>query len=57
MGFPSENIEGIYRNPMKEVQNFLEEFHKDHYMVYNLCSEKEYDISKFHVYRRKSFQL
>lgn len=35
MGFPAEgNLEGIYRNPMKEVQSFLEEFHEDHYMVF-----------------------
>lgn len=34
---------GILRNPRSEIKRFLEEKHKDHYKVYNLCSEREYD--------------
>ncbi|KAL6063095.1 Phosphatidylinositol-3,4, 5-trisphosphate3-phosphatase, putative, variant 4 [Balamuthia mandrillaris] len=47
MGFPSEKIEGMFRNPMSEVQRFLELFHGGHYRVYNLCSERGYDPQKF----------
>ncbi len=47
MGFPSESVEGLYRNPMAEVQKFFKFYHEDKYKVYNLCSERFYDASKF----------
>ena len=47
MGFPSSKLEGIYRNPMEEVQRFLKTYHDGHYRVYNLCSERSYDPEKF----------
>ena len=45
-GYPSESLESTYRNPMIEVQKFLNSFHNDHYLVYNLCSERGYPLDK-----------
>lgn len=47
MGFPSEKMEGVYRNNLQIVKTFLEKRHPGHYMVYNLCSERDYDQTKF----------
>mmetsp|Transcript_17150 Transcript_17150/g.36834 ORF Transcript_17150/g.36834 Transcript_17150/m.36834 type:complete len:515 (-) Transcript_17150:204-1748(-) len=44
MGFPSTGWEAIYRNPLKQVQRFLAERHEGFFKVYNLCSERDYDL-------------
>eukprot|EP01062_Namystynia_karyoxenos_P013840 TRINITY_DN14969_c0_g1_i2.p1 TRINITY_DN14969_c0_g1~~TRINITY_DN14969_c0_g1_i2.p1 ORF type:complete len:1293 (+),score=345.50 TRINITY_DN14969_c0_g1_i2:71-3949(+) len=43
MGFPSTGTEAQYRNPVHQVERFLNLRHPGHYRVYNLCSERKYD--------------
>jgi phosphatidylinositol-3,4,5-trisphosphate 3-phosphatase/dual-specificity protein phosphatase PTEN len=47
MGFPSEGMEGLYRNPLDQVFKFFELRHKGHFKVINLCSERKYELNKF----------
>jgi phosphatidylinositol-3,4,5-trisphosphate 3-phosphatase/dual-specificity protein phosphatase PTEN len=47
MGFPSEGAEGVYRNPLKQVQQFFALRHPHSFRIYNLCSERSYDPAKF----------
>ncbi|XP_070588856.1 phosphatidylinositol 3,4,5-trisphosphate 3-phosphatase TPTE2-like [Erythrolamprus reginae] len=53
MSFPSSGQQAFYRNPIWDVAKFLDTKHEDHYKVYNLCSEQDYDPEYFHyrVYR------
>ncbi|KAF8988122.1 hypothetical protein BGZ52_000545 [Haplosporangium bisporale] len=48
MGYPSKSLESFYRNPMSEVEKFLDSRHEGTYKVYNLCSEKTYSDQRFH---------
>jgi phosphatidylinositol-3,4,5-trisphosphate 3-phosphatase and dual-specificity protein phosphatase PTEN len=47
MGFPSQDIEGMYRNKLSTVRKFLDFYHRQNWKVYNLCSERDYDVTKF----------
>jgi hypothetical protein len=47
MGYPSQNAEAMYRNPVSEVARFFEAKHRGHYKIYNLCSERTYDPALF----------
>ena len=49
MGAPTEGSGSAFRNPMHEVQRFLEEKHAGRYKVYDLRAEKgaSYDSAKF----------
>ncbi|CAD8055079.1 unnamed protein product [Paramecium sonneborni] len=46
MSMPGEGIQGIYRNPIDQVAQYLNERHKEEYFIFNL-SGKNYDESKF----------
>mmetsp|Transcript_17548 Transcript_17548/g.34517 ORF Transcript_17548/g.34517 Transcript_17548/m.34517 type:complete len:355 (+) Transcript_17548:268-1332(+) len=47
MGYPAAGVEALYRNSMSEVQRFFHTFHENNYAVYNLCSERVYDLTQF----------
>eukprot|EP01126_Amoeba_proteus_P051723 TRINITY_DN6197_c0_g4_i9.p1 TRINITY_DN6197_c0_g4~~TRINITY_DN6197_c0_g4_i9.p1 ORF type:complete len:207 (-),score=44.58 TRINITY_DN6197_c0_g4_i9:194-814(-) len=49
MGFPSMGVEKVYRNPITQVQKFLNEYHPYSHKVYNLCSERSYPANKFYA--------
>ena len=42
------SVDGWFRNPMDQVQGFLETYHANHYKVFNFCSERWYDHGNFH---------
>ncbi len=49
MGLPCTGRSALYRNPMKEVQRFLEQRHGENFKVYNLCTrpKDQYDPDCF----------
>ena len=49
MGFPSKGIASLVRNPRDQVKSFLNEFHTNKYLVFNLCAEENclYKSSEF----------
>jgi len=47
MGFPTEDIDKLYRNSITDVKRFFTKRHPNKYKVYNLCSEREYEENTF----------
>ena len=47
MGFPSKGMQGLYRNPRKEVVKFFKHYHSKKFRIYNLCNEREYPCNTF----------
>ena len=47
MGAPSSGFEKTYRNDINEVARMLDDYHRGHYMIFNV-SERKYDVAKFH---------
>jgi phosphatidylinositol-3,4,5-trisphosphate 3-phosphatase/dual-specificity protein phosphatase PTEN len=47
MGYPASGSEKIYRNDRDVVKQFLEQYHKNNYQIYNLCIERGYEESFF----------
>jgi len=46
MGFPASGVEGYFRNHIEDIARYLNEKHKDKYLVFNL-SERIYDDKLF----------
>ena len=54
---PMSEVQRYYSHPFTVIVfifiylfmfRFFETFHHEHYMVYNLCSERDYKEEKFH---------
>ncbi|XP_028760104.1 phosphatidylinositol 3,4,5-trisphosphate 3-phosphatase and protein-tyrosine-phosphatase PTEN1 isoform X1 [Neltuma alba] len=48
MSFPAERMRAMYRNPLWQVKSVLDMRHHDHYKIYNLCIEENYDPAHFY---------
>ena len=53
MGLPAFGSEATYRNPIDDVVRFFNHYHKEQFLVFNLCAERSYDADLFggHVER------
>lgn len=47
MAFPASGFEGLYRNSITDVSQFIQANHNENYMIINL-SNRKYDYTKFH---------
>lgn len=57
MSFPSKGKAALYRNKIESVARFFDEKHADenkiNFMIYDLCSEQDYDVRPFHGHVRR----
>uniref|UniRef100_A0A1I7YLR0 Phosphatase tensin-type domain-containing protein n=1 Tax=Steinernema glaseri TaxID=37863 RepID=A0A1I7YLR0_9BILA len=56
MGYPSHEAESLYRNTMLSTVYFLQLFHDEHFMVFNLRGEYIYDAGNFQ-YRVSAYEM
>ena len=49
MAFPASGMEASFRNPRQQVRTYLNQYHEERYLVFNLCAEKrcQYDPLSF----------
>merc|ERR1712176_537438 len=47
MSWPSSGIESLYRNPLNEVAKFLNKYHAEQFLIFDLCKERAYDDMLF----------
>ena len=47
--YPGSGLKAIIRNPRKKLNKYLQEHYGDHYYIFNLCAEDnyQYDIKDF----------
>jgi hypothetical protein len=45
MSFPADGVESTYRNHIEEVAAMLQQYHPDHFRIFNL-TERDYDTYK-----------
>ncbi|KAL2329910.1 hypothetical protein Fmac_017491 [Flemingia macrophylla] len=48
MSFPAQRMRAVYRNPLWQVKSVLDMRHDEHYKIYNLCIEENYDPAHFY---------
>lgn len=48
MAYPADTGRKMWRNNLTEVASFLNTYHRNNYMIFNLTTEKQYDVGTFY---------